>query len=126
VANSYTQAVSETPAVERSGWISRLLRRPVDAVGGAVVALALALEDFFRDRGPQYAAAIAFHVLFSLFPLTILLVSIFGLVLQDDELRATVIDELLAVLRSLPRARRTCDGRSSRSPRRCPRSASCS
>jgi membrane protein len=98
VANSYTQAVSETPAVERSGWISRLLRRPVDAVGGAVVALALALEDFFRDRGPQYAAAIAFHVLFSLFPLTILLVSIFGLVLQDDELRATVIDELLAVL----------------------------
>jgi membrane protein len=84
--------------VERSGRISRLLRRPVDAVGGVAVALALALEDFFRDRGPQYAAAIAFHVLFSLFPLTFLLVSIFGLVLQDDELRSTVIDELLDVL----------------------------
>jgi membrane protein len=37
-------------------------------------------------------------VLFSLFPLTILLVSVFGLVLQDDELRSTVIDELLDVL----------------------------
>jgi membrane protein len=90
--------MTETPAVERSGRISRLLRRPVDVVGGVVVGLALAIEDLFRDRGPQYAAAIAFHVLFSLFPLTILLVSIFGLVLQDDELRSTVIDELLDVL----------------------------
>jgi membrane protein len=90
--------MTETPAVERSGRLSRLLRRPVDVVGGVVVGLALAIEDLFRDRGPQYAAAIAFHVLFSLFPLTILLVSVFGLVLQDDELRSTVIDELLDVL----------------------------
>ena len=94
VSAAYTPSVSETPAVERNGRISRVLRRPVDAVGGIVVALALALEDLIRDRGPQYAAAIAFHVLFSLFPLTILLVSIFGLVLQDDELRSTVIEEL--------------------------------
>src|SRR5439155_89225 len=54
--------------------------------------------DLFRDRCPQYAASIAYHVLFSLFPLTILLVSIFGLVLQDDELRKNVIKELLDVL----------------------------
>ena len=98
VRTSYTPSVTETPAVEHSGRIARLLRRPVDAVGGVAIAIALALEDFFRDRGPQYAAAIAFHVLFSLFPLTFLLVSIFGLVLQDDELRSTVIDELLDVL----------------------------
>jgi membrane protein len=90
--------MSENPAVERNGRISRVLRRPIDAVVGVVVALALALEDLFRDRGPQYAAAIAFHVLFSLFPLTILLVSIFGLVLQDDELRSTVIEELVDFL----------------------------
>jgi membrane protein len=90
--------MSDTPAVERPGRISRALRRPVDAVGRIAVALALALEDLFRDRGPQYAAAIAFHVLFSLFPLTILLVSIFGLVLQDDELRSTVIEELVDFL----------------------------
>jgi membrane protein len=37
-------------------------------------------------------------VLFSLFPLTIVLVSIFGLVLQDDELRQSVIDELIDFL----------------------------
>ena len=90
--------MEETPAVERTGRFARLLRRPVDMALGIVVSLALAIEDFFRDRGPQYAAAIAFHVLFSLFPLTILLVSIFGLVLQDDGLRSTVIDELLNVL----------------------------
>ena len=90
--------MGEIPAVERNGRFARLLRGPVDVMLGIVVALALALEDFFRDRGPQYAAAIAFHVLFSLFPLTILLVSIFGLVLQADELRSTVIDELLNVL----------------------------
>jgi membrane protein len=52
----------------------------------------------FKDRCPQYAAAISFRVLFSLFPLTIALVSIFGLVLQDDELRQKVIDELVDIL----------------------------
>ena len=90
--------MSEIPAVERTGRLARLLRRPLDVALGVVVSLALAIEDFFRDRGPQYAAAIAFHVLFSLFPLTILLVSIFGLVLQDDGLRSTVINKLVDVL----------------------------
>ena len=52
----------------------------------------------FTDRCTQYAAAIAYRVLFSLFPLTIALVSIFGLVLQDDELRQSVIDELVDFL----------------------------
>lgn len=90
--------MAEIPAVERNRRLARLLRGPIDFALGIVVALALAIEDLFRDRGPQNAAAIAFHVLFSLFPLTILLVSIFGLVLQDDELRSTVIDELVDVL----------------------------
>jgi membrane protein len=61
-------------------------------------ALPTAVEDMFKDRCPQYAAAISFRVLFSLFPLTIALVSIFGLVLQDDELRQDVIDELIDIL----------------------------
>jgi membrane protein len=65
---------------------------------GVVKALPTAVEDMFRDRCPQYAAAISFRVLFSLFPLTIALVSIFGLVLQDDQLRQDVIDELIDIL----------------------------
>ena len=78
--------------------LTRFLRVPLDLAHGFVRALPRAVEDMFRDRCPQYAAAISFRVLFSLFPLTILLVSIFGLVLQDDELRDSVIEELLGVL----------------------------
>ena len=63
-----------------------------------VRAFPRAIEDLFRDRCTQFAAAIAYRVLFSLFPLTILLVSIFGLVLQDDELRESVIEFLVDIL----------------------------
>ena len=52
----------------------------------------------FTDRCTQYAAAIAYRVLFSLFPLAIALVSVFGLVLQDDELRQQVINEVTDLL----------------------------
>jgi membrane protein len=90
--------MSETGAVERNGRIARLARGPLDVVHGIAIALPRAVEDLFRDRLPQYAASISFHVLFSLFPLTIVLVSIFGLVLTDDELRQDVIDELVSVL----------------------------
>ncbi len=47
---------------------------------------------FGRDDCSQFAAAISFRVLFSIFPFLILLVSILGLVLQDEELRTEVID----------------------------------
>ncbi|HSJ94464.1 MAG TPA: YihY/virulence factor BrkB family protein [Gaiellaceae bacterium] len=94
--------MSESGAVEPRGRIPRLVRRPLDWLGaaasGLVRAFPRAVEDLFRDRCPQYAASIAYRVLFSLFPLTIVLVSIFGLVLQDDELRQTVIDELIELL----------------------------
>ena len=90
------------PAAEAPGTLERLARRPLEHLGGVVRGVARALpravEDMFTDRCTQYAAAIAYRVLFSLFPLTIALVSIFGLVLQDDELRQYVIDELIAFL----------------------------
>jgi membrane protein len=93
--------MTETPAAE-SRRLARLLRAPLDRLGavarGIVRALPTAIEDMFKDRCTQYAAAISYRVLFSLFPLTIALVSIFGLVLQDDELRQKVIDELIDFL----------------------------
>jgi len=67
-------------------------------VRGVARALPRAIEDMFTDRCTQYAAAIAYRVLFSLFPLTIALVSIFGLVLQDDEIRQQVTTELIDFL----------------------------
>jgi membrane protein len=83
---------------DADGRLARLLRGPVDVAACAVRAFPRAIRDLFADRCPQYAAAISFRVLFSLFPLTILLVSIFGLVLQDDELREQVIDDLIDFL----------------------------
>src|SRR5262249_48602862 len=87
---------------EPAGRVERLARRPLEHVSGVVRgvlrALPRAVEDMFADRCTQYAAAIAYRVLFSLFPLTIALVSIFGLVLQDDELRQRVINELVDIL----------------------------
>jgi membrane protein len=91
--------VSETRATGEGGGV---LRTPLGWLRAIVAGLARstprAVEDIFRDRCPQYAASIAYRVLFSLFPLTIVLVSIFGLVLQDDELRQQVIDELVDIL----------------------------
>src|SRR4029450_10127151 len=89
-------------AAEPAGRIQQLARRPLEHVSGVVRgvlrALPRAVEDMFADRCTQYAAAIAYRVLFSLFPLTIALVSIFGLVLQDDEVRQSVISELIDYL----------------------------
>jgi len=91
------RGVTETGAAEPRG-LRRLARWPLEIVQKIGRALPRAVEDLFADRCPQYAASIAYHALFSLFPLTILFVSVTGLVLQDDELRHRVIKELLDVL----------------------------
>jgi membrane protein len=58
-----------------------------------------AIDGFFRHHLPQHAAGIAYRILFSLAPLAIVLVSIFGLVLRDESLRADVVD---LIVRHLP------------------------
>jgi membrane protein len=57
-----------------------------------------ALQQFFADQCPQQAAAIAYRVLFSIAPLAIVLVSIFGLVLQDESIRERVVDAIVDAL----------------------------
>jgi membrane protein len=57
-----------------------------------------ALERFFADQCPQQAAAIAYRVLFSIVPLAIVLVAVFGLALQDDSVRQDVVDEIVDAL----------------------------
>jgi membrane protein len=90
--------VTETPAADEEGRVARAVHTPTGVVHGLGRALPRAIDDLFRDRCPQYAASISFHVLFSLFPLTIAFFSVFGLVLQDDSLRNRVIAELIDVL----------------------------
>jgi membrane protein len=57
-----------------------------------------AVQGFLAHLGPQLSAAIAYHVLLSVFPLLIFLVAILGLVLQDDSVQASVTDWLLDAL----------------------------
>jgi len=54
--------------------------------------------NFSEDRGTHMAAAIAYYALFSLFPLMILGVSIFGLVIRDADRRAEVLNNLVDAL----------------------------
>lgn len=72
-------------------WPLTILRRLVGVVPTTI-------DMYFARRCPQHAAGIAYRVLFSLAPLAIILVSIFGLVLTDDEIRANVIDSVLDAL----------------------------
>jgi membrane protein len=57
--------------------------------------LARAASEFLADRCPTFAAGISYYALFSLFPLAILLVAGFGLVVDDAEARARVISFVL-------------------------------
>jgi membrane protein len=90
--------VAESRVAEPEGRLTRAARTPSGIVRGIGRAFPRAIDDLFGDRCPQYAASISFHVLFSLFPLTIAFFSVFGLVLQDDSLRNRVIAELIDVL----------------------------
>jgi membrane protein len=54
-----------------------------------------AAQRFFSDRCPQQAAGISYRVLFSIVPLAIVLVAIFGLVLQDESVRNDVVDRIV-------------------------------
>ncbi len=54
-----------------------------------------ALQRYFHDRCPQHAAGISYRVLFSIAPLAIVLVSIFGLVLQNESVQHSVVDAIV-------------------------------
>jgi membrane protein len=77
---------------------SHALRVPVATVKKLARVIPDAVKQFFADQCAQQAAGIAYRVLFSIAPLAILLVSIFGLVLQDDSLRKEVVDTIVDAL----------------------------
>jgi membrane protein len=64
------------------------LRRLVPQVAKNAVA------EFSDDHCAQYASSIAYHVLFSIFPLAIVLAAVFGLVVQATGTRADVVDSI--------------------------------
>ena len=91
--------MAEARAPEQRSGLARLARWPLGVLGALSRAVPAAIDGYFRDRLPQHAAGIAYRVLFSLAPLTIVLVSIVGVVLQDETRRQDVVDE---IVRRLP------------------------
>jgi membrane protein len=53
------------------------------------------VKGHIKDGCSQRAAAISYYVLFSLFPLVIFTAGILGLVLQDEELQADLVDSIM-------------------------------
>ena len=78
------------------------MRRPDVNVPWPVVFTWLVLRDsvtrFQRHRCTVAAAAIAFHVLFSVFPLILLVTAILGTQMRNADARQQVVDRLLNVL----------------------------
>ena len=74
-----------------NSWPVRLARWPLKLVRTLVRVIPQAVDGYFADRCGQHAAGIAYRVLFSLVPLSIVLVAIFGIVLRNDGLRNDVI-----------------------------------
>jgi membrane protein len=89
----------ETPAS------SHVWQRPIVVAKKLSHAVPDAVERFFADECPQQAAGIAYRVLFSIAPLAIVLVSIFGLVLQDDSVRQDVVNTIVDALPVSPAGR---------------------
>ena len=84
--------MAEASAPEEPSSGARLARWPLGIVQNLVRAVPMAIDGYFRDRLAQHAAGIAYRVLFSLVPLTIVLVSIVGIVLHDEARRQDVIE----------------------------------
>ena len=72
-------------------------------------ALSAAVSAYSSHLGPQLSAALAYHVLLSLFPLLIFLVAILGLALNDEATRERVVDWLLDLLPVTEDARDTVE-----------------
>jgi membrane protein len=87
------QAARQSPP-----WPVRLIRWPIKLLRTLARVVPQAVDGYFTDRCGQHAAGIAYRVLFSLVPLSIVLVAIFGLVLRNDGLRTDVIRQIVDAL----------------------------
>lgn len=91
--------MEDAQAADRSASLPvRLVRWPFKLLRTLLRVIPQAIDGYFTDRCGQHAAGIAYRVLFSLVPLSIVLVAIFGLVLRNDDLRTSVINEIVDAL----------------------------
>jgi membrane protein len=88
-------ATLEEPKTTGTGRVAAVRASLGGWFGHVVRAVTAAVKAYSEHFGPQIAAAISYHVLFSLFPLAIIVIAAIGLVLQDDERRETFTDWVL-------------------------------
>jgi membrane protein len=72
---------------DQGGGLRRLRR-----LAGATVT---GVENYFFDRGSQFAAAISYRAIFSVIPLLTFAVTVIGVVLRDDSRRDALITDLV-------------------------------
>ncbi|MGA7670764.1 MAG: YihY/virulence factor BrkB family protein [Nitrolancea sp.] len=67
----------------------------------AVDVLSRAYSQFSNNHGSIYAAAVTYYVIFSMFPLLIFLVAVFGLIVHDPDSQTRLVNE---IMRQIPQA----------------------
>lgn len=90
---SRVRPVRDAVGSKVSGWLSQQPR-----VRHGLTLLRRSFDEFRKDHCQQLAAAISYHVLFSIFPLAITGVGILGLFMQSDAARNTIVDAVLKVV----------------------------
>jgi membrane protein len=77
------------PEVVRQRWLRlpRLIRMPLGILGTTI-------RLYMDDHCGTYAAAIAYYALFSLVPLSLIILSVFGLVLSKQDISQFVFDQI--------------------------------
>ena len=91
--------MEDAPAARpTASWPLRLARWPLKLLRTLARVIPQAVDGYFADRCGQHAAGIAYRVLFSLVPLSIILVAVFGIVLRNDGLRDDVIKQIIDAL----------------------------
>ena len=91
--NDSSLSFSSSPTVRRLE--GRPLHRHVSARDFARRLAEDSIREFLDDRCPQYASSIAYHALFSIFPLAIVLAGVFGIVVQATGTQSDVVDTII-------------------------------
>jgi len=79
-----------------SGTAPAAASRPLWRV--AVTVTRRATVNFVEDRCTHMAAAISYFALFALFPITLLAISAFGILLRDEDMQADVLEAVVGAL----------------------------
>lgn len=71
----------------------------------AVDVVMRAYGEFSQNHGSVYAAAVTYYVIFSLFPLLIFLVAVFGIIVHDQQTQTQIVNDIIQQIPSATKFR---------------------